>query len=456
MKEKQYMQLFTVLLILFLEIAVNVMPATSAPLAEREVLPLPSGLVLLHSEKTTLPIIKITLALNAGQIVEPADKAGLSHLTAGLLKEGTKNRTSKEISEEIEFVGGSLGTSGGGGFSTITLSILKKDLELGFELLSDILLNPTFPEEEFVRKKNLIKGYIQRQKEDPGDIASKAFDKELFGSHPFAWPSEGTEETLDNITRKDVVEFYHRFYVPGNAWMAVVGDVGKGEIKALISKYLKDWTGSEVHMPTVTPPSEPVKPKLIVIEKQITQANIILGHLGIKRKAPDYYATLVMNYILGGGGFASRLMDNIRDNKGLAYSVYSSFIPSKNIGSFQVNLQTKNESAATAINEIIKEMERIRTEPVSDQELADAKAYITGSFPLRMDSNSKIAGLLVSVEYYDLGMNYVQDYLKAVESVTKEDVLKSAKDHLHPDKYILVVVTNEEKAKIKQTIPITE
>lgn len=452
MKEKRYMQLFAALLILFLEVVVNVTPVTSAPLAEREVLPLPSGLVLLHSEKTTLPIVKITLALGAGQIVEPADKAGLSHLTAGLLKEGTKNRTSKEISEEIEFVGGSLGTSGGGGFSTITLSVLKKDLELGFELLSDILLNPTFPEEELTRKKNLIKGYIQRQKEDPGDIASKAFDKELFGAHPFAWPSEGSKETLDNITRKDVVEFYHRFYVPGNAWMAVVGDVEKSEIKALISKYLKDWTGSEVHMPTVTSPSEPVKPKLIVIEKQITQANIILGHLGIKRKAPDYYATLVMNYILGGGGFASRLMDNIRDNKGLAYSVYSSFIPSKNTGSFQVNLQTKNESAATAINEIIKEMERIRTEPVSDQELADAKAYITGSFPLRMDSNSKIAGLLVSVEYYGLGMNYVQDYLKAVESVTKEDVLKSAKDHLHPDKYILVVVANEEKAKIRKTL----
>ncbi len=451
MIKKQYIQFLATCLILLLGATVNVSLVLAAPLlADREVLP--NGLVLLHSEKTALPIVKITLALGAGQTVEPAEKAGLSHLTAGLLKEGTKNRTSKEISEEIEFVGGSLGTSGGGEFSTITLSILKKDLELGFELLSDILINPTFPEQEFKRKKNLIKGYIKRQKEDPGDIASKAFDKELFGSHPFAWPSEGTEETLDNITRKDVVEFYRRFYVPGNAWMAVVGDVGKREIKSLINKYLKNWVVGTVQPPPVSNPPEPVKPKLIAIDKQITQANIILGHLGIKRKAPDYYATLVMNYILGGGGFASRLMDNIRDNQGLAYSVYSSFIPGRNTGSFQVNLQTKNESAATAIKEIIKEMERIRTEPVSDRELEDAKAYITGSFPLRMDSNSKIAGLLVSVEYYGLGMNYVQDYLKAVESVTKEDVLKSARDHLHPDKYILVVVADQEKAKIKKSI----
>lgn len=450
MIKRQYVQIFAASLILLFGIAVSVLPVTAAPLAQREVLP--NGLVLLHSEKTTLPIVKIKLAVGAGQIVEPAEKAGLASLTAGLLKEGTKNRTSREISESIEFVGGSLGSSGGGEFAAITLSVLRKDLEMGFELLSDILLNPIFPEEELVRKKTLIKGYIKRQKEDPGDIASKAFDKELFGSHPFAWPSEGTEETLDNITRKDVVEFYRRFYVPGNAWMAVVGDVEKGEIKALINKYLKDWAESEIHLPTASSsPPEPAKPKLISINKQITQANIILGHLGIRRKNPDYYATLVMNYILGGGGFASRLMDNIRDNKGLAYSVYSSFIPGRNTGSFQVNLQTKNESAATAINEIIKEMERIRTEPVSDQELSDAKAYITGSFPLRMDSNSKIANLLLSVEYYGLGMEYVQDYLKAVESVTKDDVLRVAMYHLHPDKYILVVVADQEKAKIKVT-----
>ena len=449
MIKRRYMQFFATFLILLLGIAVHVPSVIAAPLAQREVLP--SGLVLLHSEKNTLPIVKIKLAVGAGQIVEPPEKAGLANFTAGLLKEGTKNRTSQEISEQIEFVGGSLGTSGGGEFAAITLSVLKKDLELGFELLSDILLNPTFPEQEVVRKKALIKGYIKRQKEDPGNIASKVFQKELFGSHPFAKPSEGTEETLDNIPREDVVGFHRRFYVPGNAWIAVVGDVGQGEIKALINKYLKDWAGSEIHLPVVLPPPELAKPTLIAINKQITQANIILGHLGIRRDHPDYYATLVMNYILGGGGFSSRLMDNIRDNKGLAYSVYSSFLPGRNTGSFQVNLQTKNESAGTAVNEIIKEMKRIMTEPVSDQELADAKAYITGSFPLRMDSNSKIANLLVSVECYGLGMDYVQNYLDAVESVTKEDVLRAATHYLHPDKYILVVVADQKKVEIKNS-----
>jgi zinc protease len=191
------------------------------------------------------------------------------------------------------------------------------------------------------------------------------------------------------------------------------------------------------------------KPKVIKIQKKITQANIILGHLGVKRDNPDYYAVSVMNYILGGGGFASRLMDNIRDNKGLAYDVHSSFSANKYAGSFQAGLQTKNESANTAIAEVLKEMERIRTEPVSDRELSDAKSYLTGSFPLRIDSNRKIAVFLTAVEYYGLGLDYVDNYRKFIEAVTKDDVQRVAKKYLHTGSYVLVVVGDLEKAALK-------
>ena len=156
-----------------------------------------------------------------------------------------------------------------------------------------------------------------------------------------------------------------------------------------------------------------------------------------------------MNYILGGGGFASRLMDNIRDDKGLAYSVYSTFIPGSTIGSFRASLETKNESANTAISELLKEMKRIQREPVSRKELDDAKAYITGSFPLKMDSSSKLANLLVSVESFGLGMAYVDDYLEAVRAVTTEDVQRAARKYLHPERFVMVVVANQERADIK-------
>ena len=191
------------------------------------------------------------------------------------------------------------------------------------------------------------------------------------------------------------------------------------------------------------------KPKVIKIQKTLTQANIILGHLGIKRDNPDYYAVSVMNYILGGGGFASRLMDNIRDNKGLAYDVHSTFSANKYSGSFQAGLQTKNESANTAIEETLKEMERIRTEQVTDKELSDAKSYLTGSFPLRIDSNRKIAGFLTSVEFYGLGLDYVDNYRKFIEAVTKDDILRVARKYLNTKNYVLVVVGDLEKAALK-------
>lgn len=194
----------------------------------------------------------------------------------------------------------------------------------------------------------------------------------------------------------------------------------------------------------------PVREKTTVqlIDKNITQANIAMGHVGISREDPDYYAAMIMNYILGGGGFSSRLMDNIRDNKGLAYDVHSMFSAQKEPGAFTVSIQTKNESANEVIAETFKEIRRIQAELVSEKELADAKAYLTGSFPLKMDTSAKIAGMLTSVEIYNLGLDYPQRYPGLINSVTREDIQRVAKKLLHADKMAIVVVANQGKAKI--------
>lgn len=416
-------------------------------IADREVLA--NGMALLHSEKKGLPIVTVVVAIKSGAIVEPAEKAGLANLTADLLNEGTKGRSSKEISEAIEFVGGSLSTSGGGDYITASLSVLKKDIGLGFELLSDIILNPTFSDAEIQRRKKAIKNSIIQQKEDPGAIASKAFAEAVFGKHPYGRPVEGTEESLDGITREDITAFHREYYLPNSTIMTVVGDINKNELKSLLDRYFMDWQRKDIKGISLDAPVFEEKPKVIRIQKNLTQANIILGHLGIKRDDPDYYAVSVMNYILGGGGFASRLMDNIRDNKGLAYDVHSFFSANKYGGSFQAGLQTKNESANTAIEEILKEMERIKTGPVADSELNDAKSYLTGSFPLRIDSNKKMAGFLIAVEYYGLGLDYVDNYKMFIEAVTKDDILRAAKKYLHEKNYVLVVVGDLEKTELK-------
>jgi len=421
-------------------------PVFAGRMADREALP--NGMVLLHEERSALPIVRVVLAIKAGSVVEPAEKAGLANLTADLLNEGTKKRSSKQISDEIEFVGGELGTSGGSDYITVTLSVLKKDVDLGFDLLSDIILNPVFSEDEIKRKKAVIISSIMQQKEEPGIVASKAFKKAVFGNHPYGRPVEGTEESLDTITRRDIIDFHREYYVPNNAVLSVVGDITKGELRSLLDRYFKGWAKKDVPVKPLPVPAPLSAPEIIKIDKDLTQANIILGHLGIGRENPDFYAVSVMNYILGGGGFASRLMDNIRDNKGLSYDVHSLFLANKYGGSFQAGLQTKNRTANTAIVEILKEMERMRTEPVTDKELNDAKSYLTGSFPLRIDSNSKIASFLIAVEFYNLGLDYVDKYKHLIESVTKDDVLRVAKKYLDTKDYVLVVVGN-----MKQVIP---
>jgi zinc protease len=190
--------------------------------------------------------------------------------------------------------------------------------------------------------------------------------------------------------------------------------------------------------------------KTILIDRDITQANILLGHEGIRREDPDYYAVSAMNYILGGGGFTSRLMQKVRDEMGLAYDIHSYFNPNKYGGIFEVGVQTKNESANTVISEVLRQLKRIREEHVSENELEDAKAYLTGSFPRRLDTNRKIADFLLAVDFYNLGFDYIEKYPQYINSVTKDDILRVAKKYLSTEDYILVVVANQSKAKIEK------
>jgi zinc protease len=411
---------------------------------------LDNGLKLMVVERHNLPLVKVTIGIGSGSVIEPEEKAGLANLTASLLKSGTKSRTAEEIDEAIDFVGGSIGASGGTDYSTVTLSILKKDIDLGFELLSDVIMNPLFPEEELVKKVKRIKGGLKQSEDNPGFVASKAFKKEVFGSHPYGRLTRGSEETLDAIEREDVVNFHSSYYLPNNSVMSVVGDITADEVSALINRYFSKWASKKFERPLLAEPDEKRERKTVIVDKELTQANIILGHIGISREHPDYYKVSVMDYILGRGGFASRLMLNIREEKGLAYSIYSVFSADKESGSFRVSLQTKNESANTAIEEIIKEMKRISTEPVTDMELSDAKSFLTGSFPMRVESSSRIASFLVAVEYYGLGVDYIDNYPSYINSITKEDVLYAAQKYLDPENFVLVVVADEKEAAIKK------
>jgi zinc protease len=417
------------------------------PIGERVVLD--NGMVLLVKENHALPMVTISMIIKAGSVMEPSAKAGLANLTAGLLTKGAGKMSANDISEAIEFVGGSLEVGGGEDFATAKLTVLKKDLDTGFSLLSKVLISPAFEQSEIDRLKNDTKAAIIREEQDPEQVAQKAYQKMVFGEDsPYGRPVEGTASTIDGITRKDIVAFHNDLYAPNNCIMAVVGDITAEDAKGLISKYMSEWKKKDVPEPKIPEP-----PKMALrhdyINREITQANILMGHLGVTRENPDYYTLYVMNYILGGGGFVSRILDQIRDNMGLAYSAYSYLGPRKYSGDYTVGLQTKNETAKTAIDETLKIIEKMKEAPVSDKELQDAKDFIFGSFARKMDTNSKIAELLAQVEYYNLGLNYFEVYYNEINKVTKDDVLKAAQKYLHPNEMDIVVVGNLQAAGIK-------
>lgn len=411
----------------------------------------PNGLKVLHVERHNLPAVMLTLLIKASPLNEPQDRAGTAYLTSSMLMEGTSKRTSSEINEEIEFIGASLDVRTGADYTVISLSALKKDMDKGFDLFSDILLNPSFDKNELNRKKDLIKGSLQQREEDPSFVAGKLFAKEVFGSHPYGRLVEGNAESIGRIKRDDLLDFYHRHYLPGNSILAVVGDISAEELDSLMKKYLNGWKGAAPSQDAAVRAKRPEASgsrKVIIVDRDIPQANIVLGSYGISRSSPDYYAATVMNYILGGGGFASRLMKTVRDEMGLTYSIYSSFAANKEPGQFEVQVQTKNESAGTVIEEILRQMRLIMTEPVAASELEDAKAYLTGSFPRRLETSRKIADFLAAAQFYNLGDNYIEEYPGYINSVTKDDVLRVAEKYLDAENFKLVIVGSEKEIKL--------
>ena len=421
----------------------------AAPLAERQVLE--NGLTLLVRSSRALPIVNIKVMVQSGSLWEQEGRAGLANLTALLLTRGTATRTAAQIDESVDFIGAALSSSAGRDLSELDLTVLKKDLPKGLELLADALLHPAFEQGEITRKVQELRAALRKRQEDPGDVAQEVFDDLVFGSHPYGRPLEGREATLTAITRDEIVGFYRDHYTPERTFVTVVGDVDRSEITGQIRALLGSWPKGKATVKRATEPT-PLQGKIVVkkVDRSVTQANIILGHQGIRRDNPDFYALTVMNYILGGGGFSSRLVERIREQKGWAYDVSSQFSPGLERGSFQVVLQTKNETAGPAIQEVVRELQKIREQGVTDQELADAKAYLTGSFPLRLDTNAKLAGLISSVEYYKLGLDYADRYRTLIDGISKEDILRVARTYLRPDGYVLVVVADQAKAALSE------
>jgi zinc protease len=411
--------------------------AVAAPLAHREVLP--NGIVLLVAERPAVPIVAVRLLMRAGAAFDSDERAGLAHLTGALLTRGTATRSGPDIDSAIEFVGGSLSASAGRDSLTVALSVQKKDLALGLDLLSDVVRSPAFPPAEVTRKVSEIQAAIKRSEEDPGTVATRALSRLVYPGHPYGRPVEGTRDSVGRLTRDDVVKFYAQHARPDAAIVAVVGAVTVDEARREIVSRLGAWAPPAAPPPSIAPVAAASGPREETIKRELTQATLMFGRRAIRQTDPEYFPLSVASYVLGGGS-ASRLYTRVREEAGLAYAVYTWVSPARYGAAFAVSAQTRTAEAPKVVTMIREELARMTREPVSPRELALAKQYLIGSFPFRLDTSAKVADYLAAIEDQGLGLDYADRYKERIGRVTARDVQDAAARYFPPATFNLVIV----------------
>jgi len=413
------------------------------PKAERTVLA--NGMTVYLLPDRELPLVSIQAYIGTGGVYDPPDKSGLAVLTGAVLRGGGSSATTPEtLDDELEFMASSLESSIGADAGSVSMSCLSKNLGRTLELFAQILTSPLFREDRVVQGKNRIIEAIRRQNDDPKELADRELARAVYAGHPLGrFP---TVESVSAVTRDDMVAFHRRYFHPNNVILAVSGDFDRGEMLDRLAKAFGGWKRHEVTLPEIAPPRPAVRPAVLLVNRDIDQSVIRMGHLGIDKNNPDLYAITVMNSILGGNGFSSRLMTVVRAQEGLAYNVDSSFQAGRRFpGTFEAETETKAATTAKAIglmNGIITGMTR---EPVSEAELALAKESIVNSFIFAFTNPAAVVAQQARLEYYGYPEGYLENYRDRIARVTREDVLRAARKYLHPEAMVLVVVGNEKK-----------
>jgi zinc protease len=414
---------------------------------EAERIELPNHLKVLVFEEHSIPIVTMELLVSAGSVRDPQDMEGMAHLTANSVLLGTRFLSFDQVNAKLDFIGGILWADCFKDSAMIGMQVLKKDLETGVGLFTEIIVHPSFPKFDLDGLKDDIVGALRAKEDEPLEVANKAFDKALFLDTPYASPVEGTEKSVAAMGTEDISKFYASFYRPNNSVLVVGGDITTKEVKTLIVPALSEWQADEVPEPSFQ--KEFAEGSVsVAIDKPVSQATIIIGCPAMERASEDYYPFQVMNQILGSGDLSGRLMVEIRIKKGLAYDVESYLAARKQLGSFRVVIQTKDESAKEATALARKELERLQREPVSEVELQGAKSFLIGNFPLKYSAQQDYARFLAQIEFYGLGSDYPERYAKLINEVTADDILRVAKKYLKPEN-VLVTVADLKKAQIE-------
>lgn len=398
-----------------------------------------NGLRLVTVEDKRLPIVSFRLAFRRGDAYDPPEIPGLSDMMSHLMSEGTETRSSLRIAEDIERLGATLSISSASDFTTVGASSLSIYVEEILELMADVTLKPSFPQNEIDLARENTKQILIQQRAQPTFLASERVAQVMFGDHPYARISP-TPESLDAMSRDEFVSFHRSLVVPNNAVMLVIGDIQTDEVVKNIERLFGSWGQGDV--PVVDfpqPPKRSARVAYLVDRPGSAQSNIVIANAGIKRTSQDYFPLLVLHTVLGSNA-SSRLFMNLREEKGYTYGAYSSLDARRLAGTFRATAEVRTPVTGLSLHEFFFELNRIRHDKVPAEELNNAKSYLTGVFPIRIETQDGLIDQLTSVKMFDLPTDYLHTYREKVSAVTADDVLRVAQQHVTPDRAAMVIV----------------
>ncbi len=414
---------------------------------------LKNGIKLFVVEDKKLPLITVKFVVKSGACNDVgfgADKSGLASITSDLLVKGTDEMNAVEIAEKIDFYGASISNGCDYDASSLVLTSLNRYFPELFALTTDLVLKPGFFEEEIVREKQQIKNSLLSCLDEGNFLSERAFKKNVYPVSPYGLNVEGNITTVEGINRENIFNYHRKYYSPENLIITVVGDISRDQAASMVKSKFDDWQNNcDVEMQKFDCTLNKGI-KIVAIEKKgAVQSDILVGHLSVKRNNPDYIPIVVMNTLLG-GFFTSRINKNLREVNGYTYGARSYFNFRKYLGDFCVETNVENSLTYKAVKEIIFELDRLKNENISGEELDSVKKYLTGSFPLQLETPNAIANKIINMELFDIEKDFYDTFISKVNSVTVDDVRNAAEKYLHPDNLVISVAGNTEV--IRQTM----
>lgn len=409
-----------------------------------EIRSLANGLKVVVVRQSEQPVVSLRMLVRSGAAQDPEALPGVATMVATLLDQGTTSKSASQIADEIDYIGGGLGTGAGMDLSFVNVIVMKDSFDAALDMLSDVARNPAFADEEIERQKEQVLEGLKVSFEDADLVASLVAERLVFGFHPYGRPSNGTPDSIGRLTRDDLLRFHKTWFAPNNCLLAIVGDVDADQAVKAVERVFGPWARRDVPLVTQSDPPAPTRRVVVVDRPNAVQTEIRVGQLGLARRSQDYLALDIAVKILGGEG-GNRLQGILRSDRGLTYGASADLDAYQRAGAIIAETDTRTETTAEALRLVVDEFARLPREPVGGSELSSAQAYLAGNFPLKIETPDAIALQVLNALFYELDLEELQTYRERVQAITPDDIQRVSRAYIKPGRLSVVIVGDASK-----------